>query len=705
MSWQRSARLIVAVAFIAFAIVLAFAFRARTPAPVSPARPSSDPKAVIETAGGDNLRLNRDQEEVRTEFEKLLRYQDGTTKMLGMKVTTERAGGRTFTLTGKEGEFGPNESQFTVSGDVHLGVSDGLQVRTGQATYAESDGIVRAAGPVQFSRGRMRGAGVGFTYDKNADTAAILTDVVIHVAADRNGDGAADITAGFAELNRATNSIRLEGGVKTARAAETTESDTALAHLTDDEDRLQRLELRGHSRLNGSARRPGALQSLAGNDIDLQYGSDGRSIEHAVITGDAVVQLAGDQGSSPPAARQISAQQLDIVLADDGATPTALNARNTVQVTLPGVKAGVSRTIHAETLVAAGEAARGLTRATFSGDVRFRERGPELDRAVRAGQLDAALTPGFAGIQDATFRHAVRFEEGGMVATAAEARYLLDKGTLELSGSEPGATSPRVVNKRLAVDAAKIRVGLAGPQVAAAGSVRSTLQPAPAAAGAGADGQAKLPGMLKEAQPVHVTANELAYDGTLSRATYTGAARLSQGDTSIKGDTIVLDEKTGDLTASGSVATATVLVQDTKGGAGTRERVSTIATAKELQYVDESRRATYSGDAHVTGPQGDMTAARIELYFKPAAGDELDRVEAYDGVALRQPGRTTNGSRMTYFSADERYLVSGTPLKVLDECGRETTGRTLTFFRTTDRIVIDGSEQTRTHTKGGSGCR
>ena len=53
----------------------------------------------------------------------------------------------------------------------------------------------------------------------------------------------------------------------------------------------------------------------------------------------------------------------------------------------------------------------------------------------------------------------------------------------------------------------------------------------------------------------------------------------------------------------------------------------------------------------MSGPQGDMTAATIELYLKPS-GDELDRLEAYEGVTLREPNRRkTTGSRLTYFSS------------------------------------------------------
>ncbi len=57
--------------------------------------------------------------------------------------------------------------------------------------------------------------------------------------------------------------------------------------------------------------------------------------------------------------------------------------------------------------------------------------------------------------------------------------------------------------------------------------------------------------MLKQDQPVNVTADELTYDGPAATAAYTGNAQLWQGETSIKGSTIVIDEKTGDLAATG----------------------------------------------------------------------------------------------------------------------------------------------------------
>ncbi len=105
-NWQRPARLLIAVAAVAFAVVVAFAFRGRGPTSGSPPVTSTDPKAVAESATGRTIRLNRDQEEVRIEYDKLLTYQDGSAKMLGVKVVTERAGGRTFTIAAKQGDVG-----------------------------------------------------------------------------------------------------------------------------------------------------------------------------------------------------------------------------------------------------------------------------------------------------------------------------------------------------------------------------------------------------------------------------------------------------------------------------------------------------------------------------------------------------------------------------------------------------------------------
>jgi lipopolysaccharide export system protein LptA len=102
-----------------------------------------------------------------------------------------------------------------------------------------------------------------------------------------------------------------------------------------------------------------------------------------------------------------------------------------------------------------------------------------------------------------------------------------------------------------------------------------------------------------------------------------------------------------------------------------------------------------------------LTAQSIDLYLK-SSGDEVDRAEASDpkgGLVLREQGRKTVGSRMTYTSADDRYDVGGTPVSITDQCGRVTSGRTLTFRKATDTIEVDGNQRVRTQTKNGEKCQ
>src|SRR5229473_1179761 len=451
--WQRRARLLIAIAAVALAIVVAFAFRKRAPARAFAPAATADPKAVVESARGFHFRVNREQEDIRVDYETASTYPDGSTKMLGAKVTTERAGGRTFVITGTEADVGQNEANISLAGNVHITVSDGLDIRTERATYTEADGMVRAPGQVQFSRARMSGSGLGLTYAKNLDVLTILDKAVVHVTPDSSGAGGVAISAGTAEFNRPDKVIRFTGAMKVSHASQVIDADSGVAHLSANEERLEALELRGNPRIAASDATVGGLKAMTGRAIDLKYAPDGQTLQHALVTGDAAIQMNGERGQS---GRQITANALDLVLAPDGSTPTLLAARDNVQLTIPAERGEPARTIRAQTLDGQGEAGRGLTHARFAGGVQFRERGAKVDRSAQSGTLDTTLAPGLSQIEEARFAQAVRFESAGLTAAAALARYVLDKGLLELSGTEPALVTPHVVTDRISVYGTRI---------------------------------------------------------------------------------------------------------------------------------------------------------------------------------------------------------------------------------------------------------
>src|SRR6185436_13402268 len=261
---------------------------------------------------------------------------------------------------------------------------------------------------VEFARGRTSGNGNGMTWDKTLDVLTILDQAVVHVAPDAKGASAAEITAGSAAFARREKYIRFERQVRIQRGTQIIEADAAVAYLTDNEDHLETLDLKDHARITSSTTSPGALQALSGRDMNLKYGADGEVLEHALITSEALIQLAGEAGKP---GRQIAANVIDIALAPDGSTPVDLAGRDNVMLTFPPEPGPSGRTIRATSLDAKGEPGGGLTRAVFTGNVQYRERGGSVDRSATAQTLDAALKPGLGAIEQANFSHAVRFEE------------------------------------------------------------------------------------------------------------------------------------------------------------------------------------------------------------------------------------------------------------------------------------------------------
>ena len=525
MRWQRIARLVIATAAIAFAIVVGTSMRQRTTPKAAPPVPRADPTAVVESEGGSTVRINRNQEEGLLKYQRLLTYANGASKMIGVTITTNRRG-QTFTVSGAEGQAGENDSTMELSGGVRLESTDGLVLTADRATYSKAENVVRVPGAVSFSRGRMTGTGIGLDYNQTEDVIVIGDRAAIDVKANKNGAGALTLASGALEFRRVEEIIRLDRGAKITRDGQIVEADLAIAHLSADEERLELLELRNNSRITGSPSSAGGLQNLSGRDIDLRYGGDAQQLQHANINGDAVAQLAGERRQP---GRQIAASAMDIGIGPDGTTPTALIARENVKVTLPGEEGSATRVIAAQALDGTGDGRRGLTGAHFTGNVQFSERGGGVDRAARSAVLDVVMAPGFGAIEDANFTRGVRFADGPMFATSAAARYALKQGVLELTGSEPGSLAPHVLNEQIAVDATRIDVTLEGPVLNAKGAVKSVLQPKKA--GASAKDSAKMPSMLKDDQPVNVTADQLAYDGNTSRARlHRRGAPLAGGD-------------------------------------------------------------------------------------------------------------------------------------------------------------------------------
>jgi lipopolysaccharide export system protein LptA len=708
MRWQQRLRVGIAAFGAVFLVVLYMAFRAPAPPRDPPGRVTRvDRASAAEITGCEVLNLLRDVENFRVECGKLVTYPDGRQKLMSARVIVPRRNGRHFTVRANEAEVGSNQDHILMRGAVELTASDGLVAKTGEATFSQAEGILRAPGPTAFTRGHVSGESIGMTYDKARDLLWLLDHAVVKMSPGQPGGDGVQITSGGAGFARADHYVRYERGFVLVTGAKKLASASATAYLTEDGEQVQTLEMRGDSRITGVGEGAGALRMMASDDINLEFADDGRTLSGATLSSGRPRQASIEIGTGDVASRRVAGQWIDIRFAPDGSTVSAMTVRESVELALPASPTEPARTITSAALTARGDEGKPLNGARFVDNVEYREaRAGTPGRTVKAGVLNLATQPGLGAIDEAHFVGAVRFEDGQTRASSGEARYQVGRQVIDLEGvDQTTGRMPRVSDGQVAIDAVHIELALEARTIKARQDVRSVMTPASQGPASKATGQIRRAGMLKQDQPVYATAADMAYDGAARLAVYSGQApgqaRLWQGDTTIQGDRVTVDDATGNLGAKGSVA-STLILEERDEKTKTLDRVPSIGSADDLLYEDGLRRATYTGNAHVSGPQGDLTAVKIELYLS-ASSSELDRVEAYTRVTMRDASRTSSGDRLTFVSADGRYLMVGSPVKIEADC-RETTGRTLTFYKSTNNIIVEPNDEFRTQVKSIPKC-
>jgi LPS export ABC transporter protein LptC len=724
MNWQKRARIGVAIFGLVSAIAVYAAMGERTkPIPVVPPT-RVDPKALIESQGTVLQQVQGTRQDYVVEAAQQLVYEGGATQLRDVKVTiNNRAGGKSFIITAKEAQATEKQQNLQLAGDVKLAASDGFQLATSKAQFTEKDGTVHAPDPFTFSRGRMTGAGTGMVYDKNSDILSIAQHTDVRLT-DEGGNTLTQFTAGATVFTRPMHRLDLSGAVHVLHNGQLIDAESATAYLTDDDSLVKSILLKGKSQVTGGT---SGLELMRADDMDLTYAEDGATLDHVVMRGNGQVKVSGSEGA---AGREIAGNLLDILLAPDGSI-SRVAGRNGVRLDLDGGPDAPARRVTAQWLDGTGESGQGLTAAQFRDNVEYREEasGGRAARVARSQRLQIGLAGN--AVQSAVFTGRVTFSEQVLQASGGEATYAPGNGTLRLVGGAE-RNAPRVADDQVSVEAEAIDVTLESRAMNASGGVRTTLKPRPAdngpagaarsgapAASAGSEEQRKLPGLLKQEQPVNVGAMTFAYGGAAGTAVYTGNAALLQGDTAIRADEITIDQGKGNLAAIGNARSTFALDTGTF-----------VGNSHAITYLDADRTVTYTAPmpappapgsapraaaattppvvtmpARLSGPQGDLRAERIQIVLA-AAGGKAERLEAYNAVDLNVDKRKATGARLTYFSADDRYLMTGTataPVKVVDNC-RQTIGKTLIFFKTVDRMIVDGNEEIRTQTTNGGTC-
>jgi len=720
MVWQKRARFAIALFVVIFVAVVVVALRHRKAAAPTAALPERrDKDCILENTTGGHVEDTKDGKIVfAMKFGAQCTYQDGRAKLgNGVEITFNK-NGKPYTVNSREADIVQSNNELKSAHFVHSVklTSEATEVTTEDATYSQAESLLKIPGAVAFKRGRMQGTGVGATYDFNREVLWLQARPHVTVAPDEKGQGAIDATAEAIGMARADHYLKLMRTAHIRGEGRDIDADEITINLTEDDQRVQQLQLRGNSRIVGSGDSSGP-QSMSARDIDLTYGDDGRTLQQSRLVENAVVQLPGEGTGQ---GKRIAGKTIDLAMSPDGKTVTSLNASENVQVDLPPDGDAPAKRIRSATLTAAGAPGSGLQNATFGGNVEYRENRaaqgnlPAVDRQAHAVTLIVATKPGFGAIQLADFRGNVHFTDGPqVVADATHALYHVDRDQIDLSpSSDPGPPSPRVSDGRVTVEARTIEFSLGSRKLKAETKIRSSMLPQNGgqtgvkpgsdrgqtpkpATSAQSDSQTHVPALLKQDQPVTVTSNRLDYDGSEGHAVYIGNSRLWQGDTKINGDTIVVDDKTGNLEARTKVHTEMMLDEvDQKTGA--RKSTKSTGESDAFVYDDAKRLATYTTNAHLISPEGNITAEKLELFLAKDS-NELERAEGYGSngaVIVKESNRIATGARLTYLAKDETYHITGTPVEVVEiapnDC-KKSLGAVLTFQRGVDAVDMKGN--------------
>ncbi len=687
-----------------------------------------DPDAVMEITGYELVQTAGGEENFALEATRQLTYADGSVRFVdGVELSvTERPDRESFVVTGTEARVDAAQTDVTISGDVQLTVSDGLGVRTGMLVYATGQGLVTMhddTGPTTLTRAGLEASGRHVVYDRDR-AIVILRDAATVLLIGDDDRAAVDIRSARATLAHADGYMHFAGGTEILTGPMVLESEDTTAHFGEEETALERLELRGHARIRSTEPTAGGLREMRAAEMTLEFETTARVLERAILAGASTIELVGSDGAR---GARIEAATMDVTLAPDGGNVTELVARDGVRLELPAAPNGSRQEIRAVMLTGTGTAVTGLTTVHFDQDVEYREQraatptSAAVSRVIRAERLVSGVEAGLSALVEARFLGDVRFEEETRQATADTAVYDIAGGRVTLASAGDAGRVASLTDANSNIRAPTIELALDGSTIEASGGVTSVLMPG----GSGGDDTAdstsgKMPALLDTDQEVVVSADTLRYDGDAGQTTYTGQAHLWQGDISFEGDTLAIDEHTGNLTASGHVRTSIQIVRLNET-TQRHEASLTRAEADAFVYDDAAHHVVYDGNALLRSEHGDMKADRIEVFLE-TDGRTLKRLEATGNVKLRLDGRSATGEHLVYYEAEGRYEMEGAPVEIVEEVDPEetaatapprpggapplpscriTTGRAATFYRSTDTMSVDGRDVRRTESTSG----
>ena len=676
-TWQRRTRTLVGIVGLCLGAIVLLTLKDRSSIQEPDESFGLNPDLSFHSVDSVVTQVTGERRNLRVEAEQHFAYSDGSSRLDGVRVIVDDENGDQILITSREGQVGQSEHQIEMTGDVILEASDGFSVHTEQASYDHRVGSVSISGPLAFSRGQLAGSAVGALFDDQNDQLRLFSESQVTL-------GRLGFTSDVAVL--ADTSLSFSHDVLIEEGSWTTVTQAAYVQYDQAETHVELVRLREQARMDSLFATPGSVVMMQAREIDLGYDKESGLLNNVKLLGNSEIRLAG---STPTAGERIVADSIDVSLAADEGSVTFLEARESVEIDSTNGDSESLQQIRAGIMISDGDGTRGLTKMEFMEDVEFRsldfDGTNQRELITEADRLEASLAGSLGEMESARFTGHVRFSHGDTNGVARLLFYDINAGLVRLRSYGGEGEVPHIMDPNVEIEAEEIDLALDGTSIRAQGDVRSVLS---------------FSGIFSSSTPTYARAGQLTYDSKDRRTTYSGGSRLWQGNTAIQGEIIEIHQDSADVRASGDVR-STFTLEEVDDVTSEVRQVQTIGVANSMRYEGVARRATYTDEAHVNGPQGDLSGDEVELYFG-RSHRELERVESRNRVKLLLTGVTATGLELTYFTTDGRYIMRGSPVQILEELPgecRETQGKLLTFFRSSETVSVDGNEEVRTITR------
>jgi lipopolysaccharide export system protein LptA len=128
------------------------------------------------------------------------------------------------------------------------------------------------------------------------------------------------------------------------------------------------------------------------------------------------------------------------------------------------------------------------------------------------------------------------------------------------------------------------------------------------------------------------------------------------------------------------------------------EREATIVTSQLLRMIEEPKQTLFrfTEKVQVTATNLDTTCERLEVITVNQSGTapdikedlELQRIEAYENVVIKQTGRTATAKKAIFMPKEGKVVLEGSAV-VKGEQGR-AAGHRMTLFQGQSRAIVEG---------------